>query len=96
MLLKLTVMCDFSGQKAPFILYLSDGASPTNGPTFHQRNWLMKTRGGTVSEDTISKLDALHKEALSRGVSFEESVVFAFRAAQGQSSQSDAADGGSE
>jgi hypothetical protein len=91
MVKKFTVNCDFSGQIAPFTIYLGD-PEREHHPLHFQAEWLSKTRGGTIPGqvmDAISKLKAL---AEKNKVSFEELCVYALGAAEQEMDQSAASE----
>ncbi|MES2214657.1 MAG: DUF2610 domain-containing protein [Pseudomonadota bacterium] len=78
---KFTINCDFSGQIAPFTIYIGE-PEPTHHPLHFQGDWLSKTRGGTIPPQVMDAVSKLKILAEKNQVSFEELCVYALGAAQ--------------
>jgi hypothetical protein len=79
---KFTIPCDFSGQKAPFNIYVGE-PDPNKHPLQNQAYWLATERGGTVPPEVMDSFQKLHDIAKENGVSFEELCVYALGSASG-------------
>lgn len=78
---KFTINCDFSGQIAPFTVYIGHPEAGHH-PLHFQSNWLSKERGGNIPAQVMDALSKLKDLAEKNNVSFEELCVYSLGAAQ--------------
>ena len=80
---KFSVICDFGGTKAPFVVYIG---APQEGhhPLQFQADWLAKERGGNIPGEVMENIAKLKELADRNNVDFEELCVYALGAAQQQ------------
>ncbi|MFC1408797.1 DUF2610 domain-containing protein [Streptacidiphilus sp. N1-12] len=86
---KFTIPCDFSGEKAPFNIYIGAPAAGHH-PLQHQSAWLSRERGGSVPSEVMDSFQKLFDISLENGVDFEQLCVYALGTASGDSSSTPA------
>lgn len=73
---RLTIPCDFGGQKIPFHLYVGD-PEPSKHPLQHQAHWLSSERGGSIPPEVMESFEKLHNIAKENGIPFEDLCMYA-------------------
>ena len=69
-------MCDFSGQKQPFDLYIG-GPKKGQHPLSNQSNWLSKEKSGGVPGDVMEAIQKLYDLSVTNKANFEELCFYA-------------------
>lgn len=80
---KITIPCDFNGQKIPFPIYVGE-PKPDKHPLQNQSSWLSSERGGSIPQEVMDSFEKLHTIAKENNVPFEDLCVYALGAAQEQ------------
>lgn len=73
---KFTINCDFSGQLAPFAVYIG-APEEKHHPLHFQADWLSKERGGTIPAEVMDSISKLQELAKKNNVALEELCVYA-------------------
>ncbi|MCC5610930.1 DUF2610 domain-containing protein [Nostoc sp. CHAB 5834] len=82
---KITIPCDFNGQKISFPIYIGN-PDPDSHPLQYQSRWLSENRGGSIPQEVMDSFEKLHTIAKERNVSFEDLAVYALGSAQEENS----------
>lgn len=78
---KFSVNCDFSGQIAPFSVYIGVPEG-SHHPLHFQADWLGKNRGGSIVPEVMESIGRLKELADKNGIPLEDLCVYALGAAQ--------------
>jgi hypothetical protein len=78
---KITIPCDFNGQKIPFPIYVGEPRADKH-PLQNQSWWLSSERGGSIPQEVMDSFEKLHNIAKENNVPFEDLCVYALGAAQ--------------
>ncbi|WFW29649.1 MAG: DUF2610 domain-containing protein [Wolbachia endosymbiont of Menacanthus eurysternus] len=73
---KITVQCDFNGQRSPFVIHIGNPRNNTH-PIHHQDFWLARERRGSIPNKVKESLQKLYRLSQQNGIPFSELCAYA-------------------
>lgn len=81
---KISIPCDFNGEKIVFPIYVGEPLSDLH-PLYFQAKWLTQERGGRIPQEVMDSFEKLHTIAKDNNTSFEDLCVYALNSSNSES-----------